>query len=348
MNDKNPQGGDSLENVAFDADRAAGLRGTIVDGFLAKARKLERRLYLWLVFFLVLACAMIRNFFGTAETQAQILWAVLFLVMFESTILIKLWYWIVNTRLGTQRELRLLRFDLAASKELPSGLDDLAQLESPLRPAGLPKWERWAWTAVLILGAYFTLGYRGCQGPGKGFENVITLGADGSGQEVTHWTYANRGGSMLMLREVPLYGGMRVAETEFIPSGESPYRDSMGRALAVRREPAGENRRDVIQLIDPVPFGHDAQIHWTTKVQAAREGGAWVYKIGPGNSYSTTIELPPGAELVSVTPPENSRRMEGDRLALRFEVATSPDKLVSYQIKYRLPPAASTSSAPAK
>ncbi len=351
MNDKKPHGGDSLGDVKFDADRAAQLRTTVLGSFHAKARQVERRLWIWLVVFMVLACVMVRKFFEATDTQAQILWAMLFLVMFESTILMKLWYWIVHTRLGTQRELRLLRCDLAANKESLHGLEELSQLESPLRPAGLSKWERRAWkVALLVLAFGVATGgdfrFLRCIDSGAVFENVIRLQADGNGQEAARWTYSNR--RKLVLREVPLYGGPAIAQTEFISASESCYRDSMGRSLAIRREPAGENRRDVIQLIDPVPFGSKAEIHWTRKVQAIHEDDVWIYKLGPGNRYRTTVELPPGAELVSVEPPENSRVMEGDRLSLKFRVSTSPDKLVSYRIKYRLPTPPSAPSASQK
>jgi len=181
---------------------------------------------------------------------------------------------------------------------------------------------------------------------GPAFQNVITLQADGNGQSAACWTYQNM--NLAMLREVPLYSGPAVAHTEFISASESPYRDSLGRTLAIRREPAGVNRRDVIQLIDPVPVAGKAEIHWTAKVQAVHEGDVWVYKVGPGNSHDTTVELPPGAELVSVEPAETSRRLVGDRLALEFKVCTPPEKLVSYRVKYRLPTPASTQSAPDK
>jgi hypothetical protein len=90
-------------------------------------------------------------------------------------------------------------------------------------------------------------------------------------------------------------------------------------------------------LIDPVPAALAAEIHWTTKIQAVQDGDVWVFNIGPGNSYDTTVKLPVGAELVSVEPAESSREMAGDRLSLRFRVSTPPDKLVSYRIKFRLP-----------
>jgi hypothetical protein len=270
--------------------------------------------------------------------------------MFESTILLKLWYWVASNRLSTQRELRLLRFDLAAGHGSPRGVEDLSQLESPLRPAGLSRWERVAWMAAIVIlalgiasgGDLRVLRLLGSGGPP--FQDVITLQADGNGEQATCWTVRNN--SLAVMREIPwLYDGGSIEKTEFVSASESPYRDAKGRTLAFRREPAGLNHRNVIQLIDPVPGTRDVQIFWTTKAQAIREGDVWIYKLGPGNSFNTTVELPTGAQIVSVEPPENSRGVRGDRTTLEFEVSTSPDKLVSYQIKYRLPTPASATSA---
>jgi len=337
----------SLTNKAqFDPSRAAQLRTKVVDAFAARIRKVERRLYIFLVVLVVLACAMMRNFFQSTEIQAQIFWAVLFLVMLESTILMKLWYWIVTTRLGTQRELRLLRFDLVAGKNSLHGIEELSQIESPLRPVGHSRWERTVWTAaILILGFGIATGgdfrfLKYVRSGGPGFENVVKLQADGNGQQMTRWTYANR--QPIMLREIPLYSGPAVAHTELISASDSPYRDSKGRTLAFRREPAGQNHRDVIQLIDPVPAGGKAELHWVTKVEATRERALWVYRMGPGNSYSAIVELPSGAEIVSVEPADALRRAEGGCPVIEFH---SRREMYEGTIKYRLPV---TASEPAK
>lgn len=339
MNEANRENGGPLNDATFDAARAAQLRTTALSSFQAGARKVERYLYVCLTVCMASACVMIRNLLEATETQAQIFWAVLFLLMFESTILMRVWYWVVRTRLSTQQEIRLLRFDLAAGKDSMSGLEELAQHESPLRPAGLSRWERRAWTAaILTLGVAVGLGgdlrfLKFLATNGAAFENAVTLQADGHGQQRTRWTYRNR--SLAMLREVPLYGGL--TQTEFTSALHSPYRDSTDRSLAVRRDRVGENCRDLIQLAKPVPATGQAEIRWTTTVRAGQDGALWVYEVGPGNNYDTTVTLPPGAEVVSVEPAEASRRMDGDALSLRF---TAAGNMASHRITYRMPAAA--------
>jgi hypothetical protein len=342
-NNMSPPGGGLGAAANFNGDRAAQMRAQVVDFFRARSRKIERRLCVWLVLILAAACKITSLFFAATETQTMIWMAVLLLVMIESTILMKLWYWIVSTRLGTQRELRLLRLDLALRNDT---LDttELASVESPTKPQGLSKWERAAWkVAILILGIGVGLGgFRFLNFFSKTppvFQNVIRLDANGVGQDAVRWTRQNK--TVGPMKEVPLYDGGAISGTEFIPASDSPYRDSQGRSLAIRREPAGQNHRNVIQLISPVPPADMADIFWTREVKAHREDDLWVLTLGPGNSYHTTLELPPGAELVSVEPRENSRKMEDGRLSLTFIASTPPDKLVSYTIKYRLPQATS-------
>jgi hypothetical protein len=44
-------------------------------------------------------------------------WAVLILIMYESTVLMKLWYWVVHTRISVQKDLKEVQIQLAALRE---------------------------------------------------------------------------------------------------------------------------------------------------------------------------------------------------------------------------------------
>lgn len=133
--------------IGFDPARAGRLRSQALDTFQARGRKVTRYYYVWLLICLALACLYMRSFFASRDVKSWILNAVLFLVMFESTVLIKIWYWVVNSRLALLRETKLLRMDLALQKGAMDAVEEMARVESPFEPLGVSKRERRMWRA---------------------------------------------------------------------------------------------------------------------------------------------------------------------------------------------------------
>ena len=62
--------------------------------------------------------------------RSWITWSVLFILAFETTVLIKLWYWVVNTKLAVVREVKLLRMDLALHKGSEAVLEEIASMSA--------------------------------------------------------------------------------------------------------------------------------------------------------------------------------------------------------------------------
>ena len=58
---------------------------------------------------------------GSGEVRKMLGWAVLILIMYESTVLMKLWYWVVNTRINIQKDLKEVQIQLAALREQMQG-----------------------------------------------------------------------------------------------------------------------------------------------------------------------------------------------------------------------------------
>ena len=152
MNDtsNNPN---ALHAAGFDPEKAARLRAQALDTFQAKNRLILRMTWAYLLLCLWLAYACIRLFFASTDTQSWILYGVLFLVMIEGTILIRLWYWIANTKLANLREIKLLRMDLALQKGSMETLEEVARVESPVRAYGVSKAEHYAWRAATLIAA---------------------------------------------------------------------------------------------------------------------------------------------------------------------------------------------------
>jgi hypothetical protein len=335
----------------FDPERASRLRAQALETFQGQSRKITRYLYVWLLICLAFACLAMVLFAASTDVKSCILYGVLFLVMIESTILIKLWYWVVNTKLAVLRQVKLLRMDLALQKGSMEALEELAALESPVQPAGISKWERWGWRVVTIVFA-LVMGAAIASSQGNlrfvasalsvnDFRNTLDLAADGSARQQIEWEMQNR--SLAPLSEFPLSNGGSVAQTTLIPAAESPYADGLDRKLALRREPAGPNHRDVIQFVEPVaPFARfTLKSSWPWQARATREGDVWTLTdtLGPSSvrvRYVQTVLLPPGAEVVSVNPPATEQRDQGERVLLRMESKPGAGQQWKWTVQYRL------------
>jgi hypothetical protein len=351
MNETQPNSAGRQPAGGFDPERASRLRAQALDTFQGQARKISRYLYVWLLICIAFACLIMLLFTASTDLKSCILYGVLFLVMIESTILIKLWYWVVNSKLAVLRQVKLLRIDLALQKGSTETLEELASLESPFRPMGISKWERRAWGAAvmglaLVMGAIIALSQGNLRFIASAlsvndFRSTVTLNADGSAQEQIEWEMQNR--SLAPLTEFPLHSGGSVAQTTLLPASDSPYSDGLGRNLAARREPAGPNHRDVIQFVEPVaPFARftlKSSFPWHGR--ATREGEVWTVKqtLGPSSvriRYVQTVRLPPGAEMVSVDPLPKEQQTQDERVVLRLESQPIAGQQWTWTVKYRL------------
>ena len=335
--------------AGFDANKAARLRAQAQDAFLAKYRKIERIAWAYLLGCLAVAGWCVRRFLEADDVRSWILWGVLFLLAFETTVLIKLWYWVVNTKLAVLREVKLLRMDLALHKGSQEMIEDIARLEAPTKAPGLSKWERRAWFGAIILVSliaggevgrlgdryYCALGQMTC-------ERKVTLATDGKAQVETTYELANNTGRTL--EEFTIYSGGTITNTQCISREESPWSDGQQRKLAVRREPDpnGPNRRDVIQLHDPVPPGQRFKLSTLFTWPARRENGIWVFTLDQNwgyrrNLYRDTVVLPPGAELISAEPAPVGQEQRYGKTELRFAGERGAGAKWVYEVKYRLP-----------
>jgi len=59
---------------------------------------------------------------STEDTKGIILWAIFFIIGFNSSILIKLWYWVVDAKLNVLKETKQLQLQIAelADKNPPA------------------------------------------------------------------------------------------------------------------------------------------------------------------------------------------------------------------------------------
>ena len=80
------------------------------------------RLVFW-VFFLLCLGMMVGGYIGlryAGNTKEMLSWVIFFMIGFNSTILMKLWYWVVSTKLNILKEIKQLQLQIAelTGKEL--------------------------------------------------------------------------------------------------------------------------------------------------------------------------------------------------------------------------------------
>jgi hypothetical protein len=68
---------------------------------------------------------MLRGYIGlryAGNTKEMLSWVIFFMISFNSTILMKLWFWVVHTRINLQKELKQLQLQIVelAGKEPPT------------------------------------------------------------------------------------------------------------------------------------------------------------------------------------------------------------------------------------
>ncbi|UCC22910.1 MAG: hypothetical protein JSW23_02240 [Planctomycetota bacterium] len=98
----------------FDATKAETLRKEIVKMWADK-NLVRAKLVFW-IFFLLSVGIMIAGYNGlrsAADTRDIVRWAIFFMIGFNSTILMKLWYWVVDSKLNLLKELKQLELQIA-------------------------------------------------------------------------------------------------------------------------------------------------------------------------------------------------------------------------------------------
>ena len=97
----------------YSADRAEAAKQEQLKAFDAKLRKSKYFLYGYMVIVVAALVFCGREFFRATSVKSMLMNAVGVLIMYESTVLMKLWYWIVNTKLNLQKDMKELQLQIA-------------------------------------------------------------------------------------------------------------------------------------------------------------------------------------------------------------------------------------------
>ena len=111
-------------NGGFDVNRSETLRKEIVQMWFDKNMR-KTKIIFW-IFYLCSIGMMIAGYIGlrsASNTVGMLSWVLFFMIGFNSTILMKLWYWVIDTKLSVLKEMKQLQLQIAeqTSGEQPAG-----------------------------------------------------------------------------------------------------------------------------------------------------------------------------------------------------------------------------------
>jgi hypothetical protein len=103
-----------------DTERSASLRKEMVQMYEEKLKKVEgyARQWIWITVGICASGGILMGLGAVFSTTIVISGAVVIVVAIELQMLVKLWYWQMNTKLALLKELKELRLQLASGQEL--------------------------------------------------------------------------------------------------------------------------------------------------------------------------------------------------------------------------------------
>lgn len=331
------------DNGPYDREKAKRAGEAAVSYYMNGLKKTERILWVYLTVCVALAAFCGESFLLATGNKALIGYGILFLVAIETTILMKLWYWIVNTRLTLQKEIRQSQLQ-KASPEAASFSPTWWLAEMSLGRPGLSPWERRAWFVVLLLAG---MGAATCAGYSQlAASNLLTLSEsvklapDGTSSSTMNVAYQPRAG--LYVDSFPLQTGCL--------RGTIRWQNERGQQLPFDVSTEGSQRRYTVYLTEPIPRGDWLRYTQIREIPqyATREGDLWTYQNDltygcSKNRFLITVELPRGAKVVTTEPQPTEQSTENDVPKLVFSATRERNERFACKIQYQF-----ADKAPAK
>ena len=328
------------QNGAYDPEQAEQLRNKTVGTFKAKMRKVERYLWVYICLCCWLVVFTLFHFMQSSTTKALLFYGILMLVFFETTILMKLWYWIMNNKISVLKAIK--QIELGGAEITTEGPE---RGNVPLGPlAGLSRRERAVWWVVLITGGVLVGAVKGPevsdavgawdldQGGTLTSEGYITLAPDGGGWAVTEMSLVHEG--VLALRGFSFHAPK---------STKIRFTDGRGREMPFTTSPQNGHVRYDVRLLRPVMPGRRFSYTRLSECpsSATEEGGVWTYSADLSygydtNEFSQTVVLPEGAQIVSLNPWPVAKFTLSNRPTVRFEATRGHNDPFKYTVQYRL------------
>lgn len=325
------------ENGSYDLEKAKRTSEAAVSQYQRGLKKTERILWCYLIACVAVAVLAMNSFLCAIDHKTLIGCGIVFLVAIETTILIKLWYWIMNTRLTLQKDMRQWQ----AHGNLPETAEHAPSwwlAEMSFGRPGLSRWERRAWFAGLVVVAVATSSYATYSqitSPSLlTLVDSVRLASDGTSFSTMQVAYQPK--ERPRLESFPFYTGCL--------TGKIRWLDERGRLLPYDISTVGANRCYTVHLIEPIAMGE--WLRYTqireTSAAASREGNIWTYQNDltygcSTNRFFITVELPRGAKVLSADPQPMDQTTENGISTLVFSASRETNERFAYKIQYELP-----------
>jgi hypothetical protein len=328
------------ENDQLKSEKTDSLKKQSTANFRGRIKWAERIVWVYLAGCVLVAVPTLKIFGESRDTKTLITCVLVLLVIYETTVLFKLWFVVASTKLSVLKEVKLLRLEvsqLATSTGAASPSDVLSAKYEPDR--GTSKLERRAWfvglvVAALVASSVTSGGYDGLfVGGGKlADDSLVTLAADGSAISVTSISRTHSG-----------IASMTSFSYHVPKSYTVRWVDSDGREMPYSTAPHGSHTRYDVSL--PRDTERDRRIVYTQITEipqaATQTDDVWTYASDEEygfkqNDFTKTVLLPEGAVLVSTEPKPVLDYTLGGRLALRFQGTRGQNQKFEVKVRYRL------------
>lgn len=327
------------ENARLRSERERSLHETASAEFSGRLRFAERIYWVYAILCVALGVAAINAFAQSRDTKTLIGCAVVMLVIYETTVLMKLWYATAGLKMSVLKDVKLLRLEvarLATAVGVKEPIEPRAAYE-PLR--GASPWERRLWILACVIVAIEVSTWTRLEfGRATGelsADTLVTLNADGSATSVS---------------QIEQTAGDRPPDT-FPFHAPKDWRvrfvDPLGRDMPAEVTSTGTHNRYDVKLseaalvdgklrhtrIEQIPQAATPDEHvWT-------HSGDVLYSVET-NHICITVYLPTGARLESAHPTPALQFDQDGRTAIRFEASRPRNEKFVYTVRYRLEAAA--------
>jgi len=101
------------DTAKLDADKAYALRKEMVQMYDKKLKILKLATQISLLVLAVMIVYGLRRLSHSEETVDMFAYAIVVVILSQCTVLMKLWYWVLNTKYGVLKELKQLQLQIA-------------------------------------------------------------------------------------------------------------------------------------------------------------------------------------------------------------------------------------------